>query len=76
MVASKIITVQNVMELVLISLIITVDLLSGSQIHTLGLGLRRFMLNLDIYMNEAIMDSKALHNRYFKDNEKKGMKME
>ena len=65
MVINKVITVQHVMEVVLVSLAKTTEAYLSPQIHTTGLELRKFMITLDENMNEVTIDTNSLQRKYF-----------
>ena len=77
MVVDKTITVQHVMEVVLVSLAELADFMEPtSESKITVLLLRRFSVNLDIFTNEVIIDPNTLQRRYFKEKEEKMMELE
>ena len=77
MVISKTISVQNVMEIVLVSLYEVGDLFQPtSKTYTKELLLKMFMASLDVFTSEVIIETNTLQRRYFKKEESEEKKME
>ena len=72
MVLNKTITVQNVMEILLVTLLKTSNLLlQASETNADVIGLMRFMMNLDVFTKVAAMYPNYLQKNYFQGVEEK-----